>query len=106
MLGLPAREPTAPCPISPVYETVRHAAALRAFAKDRLAVLALVYDADNPYYAGTGDWPGWAQLLADAIDADADDFRFAAISWQELVPRLPLDDDTRTWAADKHGLPQ
>jgi hypothetical protein len=107
VLGLGAREPGAPCSISPVYEAVRHAAALRALAgPDRLAVLALLYDADNPYFAATGDWPGWPALLGGAVHASADPerFRFAAVSWQQLVPELPLDARTRAWAADKHGL--
>ena len=103
VLGIGPREAGAACPISPVYETVRHAAALRALAgAERPAVLAQVYDANNPYFAGAGDWPGWPHLLTDAVDAKG--FQFAAISWQELVPQLPLDDATRAWAADKHGL--
>jgi hypothetical protein len=103
VLGLGPREPDEPCPISPVYEVVRHAAALRALAGDRPVVLALVYDADNPYFAPTGDWPGWPALLEQAVEA-GERFRFAAISWQELTPMLPLDEPTRAWAADKHGL--
>lgn len=104
VLGLGARELGAPCPISPVFDVVRHAAALCALARGkRPAALALVYDADNPYYAVSGEWPGWAALLADAI-ARGDELHFTAISWQELVPRLPLDEPTREWAADKHGL--
>jgi hypothetical protein len=103
VLDLGPREPGAPCPISPVYETVRHAAALRALAgADRPAVLAQLYDGNNPYFAGAGDWPGWPERLAQAVDAEG--FRFAAISWQELVPALPLDEPTRAWAAEKHGL--
>ena len=103
VLGLGPREPGAPCPISPVYEVVRHAAALRALAGDRPAVLALVYDSDNPYFAPTGEWPGWPALLEEAVGAD-ERFRFAAISWQELMPLLPLDEPTLAWAAEKHGL--
>jgi hypothetical protein len=103
VLDLGPREPGAPCPISPVYETVRHAAALRALAgAERPVVLAQLYDANNPYFAGAGDWPGWPELLGQAVDAEG--FRFAAISWQELVPLLPLDESTRAWAAEKHGL--
>jgi hypothetical protein len=103
VLDLPPREPGAACPISPVYETVRHAAALRALAgADRPVVLAQLYDANNPYFAGAGDWPGWPELLEQAVDAEG--FRFAAISWQELVPLLPLDEPARAWAAEKHGL--
>jgi hypothetical protein len=106
-LGLPEREPEAPCPISPAYQAIRNCAAVRALAgPERLAVFALVYDLQNPYFAPADDWPGWPALLHEAISAHADpeDLRFAAISWQELVPALPLDDATRAWAADKHGL--
>jgi hypothetical protein len=69
-------------------------------------VLLLLYDAHNPYFAAADDWPGWPELLDEAVSthADPDDFRLVAISWQDLVPRLPLDDATREWAADKHGL--
>jgi hypothetical protein len=82
---------------------VRHAAALRALAgADRPAVLAQLYDANNPYFDGAGDWPGWPDLLAQAVTDEG--FQFAAISWQELVPLLPLDESTRAWAAEKHGL--
>jgi hypothetical protein len=103
VFGLGLREPGAACPISPVYEAVRHAAALRALAGDRPAVLVLIYDADNPYFAPTGDWPGWPALLEEAVE-DGERFGFAAISWQELAPLLPLDEQTRAWAAEKHGL--
>jgi hypothetical protein len=106
VLSLPERGAGDPCPISPVYETVRQAAALGALAgPDRPAVLALVYDADNPYFGPTGEWPGWPAVLEQAVaGASPERFRFAAVSWQELVPALPLDEDTRAWAADKHGL--
>jgi hypothetical protein len=107
VLGLGDRAPGGPCPISPVYESVRHAAALRALAgRDRPAVLALLYDEDNPYFEGAEGWPGWPDLLEAAIadHADPDELLFRAVSWQQLVQRLPLDDATRTWAADKHGL--
>jgi hypothetical protein len=106
LFGLPGRGPDAPCPISPVYETVRQAAALRALAgPDRPAVLALLYDAANPYFARTGEWPGWPALLDQAVaGADPQRFRFVSVSWQELVPALPLDAEARAWAADKHGL--
>ena len=107
LLSLPPREPGAPCPISPAHQAVRAAAAARALAgPDRPALLALVYDANNPYFAGLGDWPGWPAMLGAAVEASADPaaFRFSAISWQELVPRLPLDDSTRAWAREKHGL--
>ena len=106
-MGLGDREPGAGCPISPSYQAIRNCAAARALAgPERLAVFALVYDAQNPYFAETDEWPGWPRLLDEAVSAHADpeDLRFAAISWQELVPLLPLDEPTRAWAADKHGL--
>ena len=67
VFGLPGREPGTPCPISPAYEAVRHAAALRALAgPERPAVLALLYDAENPYFAPEDEWPGWPRLLEEA----------------------------------------
>lgn len=107
LLGLPDREPPGPCPISAAYQAVRSAAAARALAgPDRLAVFALVYSKDNPYFAATGAWPGWPSVLAEAVaeHADPSHFRFAAISWQELMPLLALDDEARSWASEKHGL--
>ena len=106
-MGLGDREPGAECPISASYQAIRNCAAVRALAgPERLAVFALVYDERNPYFAPADDWPGWPALLGEAISqhADPDDLRFAAVSWQQLVPDLPLDDSTRAWAADKHGL--
>jgi hypothetical protein len=107
VFGIRRRGDGAPCPISAPFAAVRNVAAARALAgADRLAVLALVHDADNPYFAGCGDWPGWPAALRAAVERRADPrrFRFAAISWQELVPSLPLDDSTRDWAREKHRL--
>ncbi len=105
VFGLPAREPGTPCPISPAYEAVRHAAALRALAgPERPAVLALLYDAENPYFAPEDEWPGWPRLLEEAAADGAGGLRVVAVAWQELVPLLPLDDQARAWAAEKHGL--
>lgn len=104
VFGLPPREPESPCPISPLYEVVRCAAAARELAgPDRLAVTALIYDAANPYFAGWGEWRGWPAVLEQSVGR-AREFRFASLSWQELVPRLPLDEVTRGWAREKHGL--
>ena len=109
LFGLAEREDGAPCPISPSYEAIRHAAAACALAGgDRPGVLGLIYDADNPYFAGCGDWPGWPVVLREVVASTGDTrggrFQFAAISWQELVPLLPLDETTRAWAKEKHGL--
>ena len=108
LLGLPTARAGRSLPDQPgLRGGAPAAAAARALAgPDRPAVLALVYDANNPYFAGLGDWPGWPAMLRAAVEASADPaaFRFSAISWQELVPRLPLDDATRAWAREKHGL--
>ncbi len=107
LLGLPAREPPGPCPISLPYQAVRNAAAARALAKPgQLAVFGLVYDEQNPYFGGSGAWPGWPKILAEAFAANADPqrFRFASISWQQLLPLMELEDETRACAREKHRL--
>jgi len=48
----------------------------------------------------------WPELLTRTLN-DAEQLnrlRFRAISWQELVPLLPLDDSARAWAYEKHAL--
>jgi hypothetical protein len=106
LLGLPARDPPGPCPISLPYQAVRNAAAARALAKPgRLAVFGLIYDANNPSFAGCGAWPGWPAVpKAFDVNADPQEFRFASISWQALLPLLELDADTEAWALEKHAL--
>lgn len=102
---LPDREDGEPCPLSPVYQAVRNvAAALRLRPADGIGVFGLIYDAQNPYFAGCGKWPGWPAVLLEALDESHPDLRFRALSWQELMPLLPLDDDVRNWAREKHGL--
>lgn len=101
--GLTERTVGEPCPISLGYQAVRNAAAARALAGGRRAVFALFYDERNPYFRATGDWPGWPDLLAASL-ARSERVRFRAVSWQELVPLLPLDDAARAWAVEKHGL--
>jgi hypothetical protein len=96
-------------PVRSAFPTRRcaNAAAARALAKaGQLAVFALIYDAKNPYLAGSGAWPGWPLVLAQTVEANADpqQFRFAAISWQELLRLLQLDEETWAWAVEKHGL--
>jgi Sigma-70, region 4 len=99
-----------PCPISFAYQGVRNAAAALALAgPERRAVFALVFNDENPVFAGgeeTGAWPGWAKLLrATVANAHpAYNFVFRALSWQALIKDLPLDSATAEWASEKHGL--
>lgn len=104
---LPERVPGKQCPISAGYQAVRNVAAACALSGGRTPVFVLLYDADNPYFRATNGWPGWPDVLQDTL-ADADRgglLRFRAISWQELVPKLPLSTAERKWATEKHGLP-
>lgn len=105
VFGLPNRQNGKPCPLSPVYQAVRNVAGALALRPDGgIGVFGLIYDADNPYFAGSGDWPGWPTVLHDALDEAHPDLRFRAVSWQALMPLLELDDDVRSWAREKHGL--
>jgi hypothetical protein len=104
---LPDRVAGKPCPISSSYQAVRNAAAARALAgHDRQAVFVLVYDARNPYFHPVDAWPGWPELLTRTLkDAEQlNRLRFRAVSWQELLPRLPLEERERLWAVEKHAL--
>lgn len=91
------------CPVRVSYQAVRNVAAARALAHGRQAVFCLLYDERNPYFTRTGEWPGWPAILHDSLDL-SENVTFRSASWQELIPCLPLDDATRTWAAAKHGL--
>jgi len=103
--GLPALSEGQPCPLSPVYQAVRNAAAAMNLRPDGgIGVFGLIYDADNPYFAGCGEWPGWVAVLARALPDVHSDLRFRAVSWQDLMPVLVLDDAARAWAHEKHGL--
>ena len=105
LFGLPARADGQPCPLSPVYQAVRNAAAAMKLRPDGgLGVFGLIYDANNPYFAGHGEWRGWAAVLTDALPDEHPEFRFRAISWQDLMPSLVLDEATRAWAREKHRL--
>jgi hypothetical protein len=66
--------------------------------------LALVYDGENPYFTATGAWPGWPAVLEHTLRGQDDAIRFRAVSWQELLPLLPVDDELREWARVKHRL--
>ena len=104
---LPEREVGKACPLSFAYQAVRNAAAARALAQDdQLPVFGLIYDAENPYFVGCGDWPGWPAALAATLSPDESPVRFASVSWQQLLPLLPLDAAAEFWAAEKHGLHQ
>jgi hypothetical protein len=106
LFGMPDRVPGKPCPVSLGYQAIRSVAAARYLATGRRApVFALVYDADNPYFRPTGAWPGWPQVLEHTLRGQDDQIRFRAVSWQELVPRLPIDDELRAWVRTKHRLP-
>lgn len=102
---LPERTVGQACPLSFTYQAVRNVAAALKLAKPgQKPVFGLIYDAENPYFAGCGSWPGWpAALRATLNDIDVP-VTFAAVSWQELLPLLPLDAATRAWASEKHGL--
>jgi hypothetical protein len=66
-------------------------------------VFCLLYDARNPYFRPTGPWPGWHGEL-ERLLARSKRVEFRALSWQQLVPKLPLDERTREWAQRKHTL--
>jgi hypothetical protein len=79
-------------------------AAAQALAEGRLRpVFGLFYDARNPYFTGAGNWPGWVAVLQETLSARSD-VAFYAVSWQALLASVPLDDETRAWAVEKHGL--
>lgn len=109
VLGLPRRRKGRLCPISWTYQAVRNIAAARALAGDRVPVFALIYDERNPFFGGCGDWPGWARVLDQTVNAYSDSgVRFASATWQDLAPAivaLPGMDAVRTWAREKHQLP-
>jgi hypothetical protein len=100
---LPPRMPGSYCPISTPYQAVRNVAAAQAIANGRKAVFLLIYDETNPYFHETGDWPGWPIVLGTSLE-ESETFAFRAVSWQKLVRTLPLDEQTKQWAQEKHRL--
>jgi hypothetical protein len=107
VFALPAeRSHVLPCPISPVYQVVRNVAAVRHLAgKSRPAVFVLLYDARNPFFCRTGEWPGWPAILSSVLnDSESTQFWFRAVSWQHLIAQLPLPASVRRWAQVKHQL--
>lgn len=102
--GFAAAPGEAPCELRSGYQLVRNVAAAVALAADgRVPVVVLAYDVNNPYFAQTDSWPGWPWMLENTLGG-RDDLVFGAISWQELLPALSLDDAACAWAAEKHGL--
>jgi len=107
IFGLPAkRSPSLPCPISTVYQVVRNIAAVRHLAGNkRPAIFVLLFDARNPFFSRTGDWPGWPAILSSVLnDSESTQLFFRALAWQDLSPRLPLPPSVRAWAREKHCL--
>ena len=104
---LPERQSGKPCPISPSYQAIRNVAAARALAAEtKRAVFVLVYDDRNPYFCPLNGWPGWPDLLRTSL-TDAEPLKllsFRALSWQDLVPQLPLEPAVVEWAREKHGI--
>jgi hypothetical protein len=105
LFGMPDRKPGKPCPVSLGYQAIRSVAAARYLATGgRQPVFALVYDAENAYFRQTGAWPGWPQVLERTLRGQDDEIVFRAVSWQQLLPLLPTDDELREWARVKHRL--
>jgi hypothetical protein len=102
--GWDGPHPPDPCPLSLAYQAVRNVAAAVALAgPNRRAVWLLLYDAENPYFSGAGEWPGWAPALKTTL-SDSNRFQFRAASSQQLLRSLPLAETVTAWAAEKHGL--
>jgi hypothetical protein len=102
---LPERQSGKPCPLSFTYQAVRNVAAALALAKPgQEPVFGLIYDSDNPYFAGCGAWPGWPAALSATLNYTGAPVRFASVAWQALLPLVPLDGAAAAWASEKHGL--
>lgn len=102
---LPPRERGRACPLSFSYQAVRNVAAAQALAaSDQHPTFSLIYDAENPFFAGCGQWPGWPAALDATLNYDGSPVRFASTSWQALIDLVPLDGATAEWASEKHGL--
>ena len=67
-------------------------------------MFGLIYDAENPYFRQTGQWPGWPAALAATLEQTGGPVKFRSVSWQELVQVAPLDASAAAWASEKHGL--
>ncbi len=107
LFGLPTgRLPLFGCPISPAYQAIRNVAAAQKLADGkRPFAFVLLYDAQNPYFRPTGAWPGWPAILREHLNGrERACLYFRTSSWQELLPKLPLDTQVALWAKEKHQL--
>lgn len=97
--------PGHPCPLSFTYQAVRNVAAAQALAEgDQDPVFGLIYDAENPYFGQTGEWPGWPAALDATLNQTGSPIKFRSVSWQALVQIAPLDPAATAWVSEKHGL--
>ena len=101
-----ARLPLFGCPISPAYQAIRNVAAAQKLADGkRPFTFVLLYDAENPYFRATRTWPGWPAVLRTHLNGhEKSGFYYRACSWQNLLPKLPLDGQIRHWTREKHRL--
>jgi hypothetical protein len=91
------------CHLSLAYQAVRNVAAAQAIAAGRRSTaFLLLYDARNPYFAGSRAWPGWIRMLSQLMTRSAT--TFMPLSWQGLLGCAPVDGQVRVWAREKHGL--
>jgi hypothetical protein len=102
-MALLREQPPACCTLSLAYQAVRNVAAAQAVAaRRRSTTFVLLYDARNPYFAGARAWPGWVKMLSRLMTHSRT--TFSSLSWQELLARVDLDQQVKSWAAEKHGL--
>jgi hypothetical protein len=104
VFGLNGPRPPQHCQLSLAYQAVRNAAAgLEMTGLRAGGSFGLVYDDRNPFFAGAGEWPGWANWLQAN---DAARVVVHAISWQEIIQLLPRSGRAvvLSWASEKHGL--
>lgn len=97
---------SAPCALGAAYQAVRVIAAARELAREgkRHAIAGLLYDARNPVFAGTDEWPGWARVLENLAACGTGDVTVVTCSWQQLTAHLPSDPELADWLEDKHSV--
>jgi hypothetical protein len=104
VFGLSGPNPPQPCQLSLAYQVVRNTAAVLEMTGLReVAAFGVFYDARNPFFAGAGNWPGWARIIAGF---SSEKVALRAVSWQKLIPLLPQRGrrEVFNWASEKHGL--